>query len=233
MTDGVVARRQVRDRLDPGRPLDRGREEDRVHPRARAGVVVHVDESDSAGVLQRLRQVDEPADVPAERRVELDGDDPLLLPERAGQPRLGLLLAERDDELALLEVQARAGLALLLDGRADGGDLGRRRPAAAADDLGPELARVGRELGEVFGRRMGIDDAPAGEARQADVGQGRERLAVRAHLLQCGERGHQPRAVVRADRGHVQAGKPSRRIGRPYARERLGAFIEGHQRHDR
>ena len=107
------------------------------------------------------------------------------------------------DQLALLEVERRARLALLLDGRADRGDLHRRRPAAAADDPRAELAGVRGELGEVLGRRVRVDHAAAGKAREADVRQRRERLAA-VHLLERGERGEQAGAVVGAEGGDVE-----------------------------
>ena len=47
------------------------------------------------------------------------------------------------------------------------------------------------------------------------------------------ERGEQPGAVVRADRGDVERGEPVGRLARGDARERLGALVEGQQRDDR
>ena len=57
-------------------------------------------------------------------------------------------------------------------------DLGRRRAAAAADHPRAEVARVRGELGEVLRRRVRVDDAAAGEAREADVRQRGERPPV-------------------------------------------------------
>src|SRR5439155_14494491 len=102
------------------------------------------------GLLQRRRHLDETRAVAAERWIELDGHDPLPGRERARQPCLAPLLAERDDELGRVEDERRARLALFFHRRADGGDLRRRCPAAAADDLRTELARMRRELGEVL-----------------------------------------------------------------------------------
>ena len=121
---------------------------------------------------------------------------------------------------------------LLVDRGADRGDLRRRRAAAAADDAGAEIARVGGELREVVGRRVREDDAAAGETREADVGQRRERQAVGLELLQRGESGEEPRAVVRADRGHVQRGEPLGCLARRHAGQRLRALVEGEQRDD-
>ena len=68
------------------------------------------------------------------------------------------------------------------------------------------------ELGEVLRRRVRIDHAPAREAGEADVRQRGERPAVRAHLLERGERREQAGAVVRADRGDVELGEPVGRL---------------------
>ena len=64
------------------------------------------------------------------------------------------------------------------------------------------------ELGEVLRRRVRVDHAPAGQAREADVRQRRERAAVGLHLLERRQRGEQPGAVVRADRRDVELGEP-------------------------
>ena len=222
----------MRDGLDPAGALDRGGGDERAHPSARARVVVQVDEADAAGVLQRARDLDQAHHVGAERRVELRGDDPLPGPQRLLELRLALLFAERDDELALLEVERRPRRPVLVDRGADGGDLRRRRATAAADDAGPEVARMGGELREVVGRRVREDDATPGQAREADVGQRRERQAVGLELLQRGESGEEARAVVRADRGHVQAGEALGGVARGHARQRLRALVEGEQRDD-
>ena len=55
------------------------------------------------------------ADEAAERRIELNRDDPFVPAERARKSRLAVFLAERDDELALVELKRGARLALLLD----------------------------------------------------------------------------------------------------------------------
>src|SRR6266545_630165 len=89
----------------------------------------------------------------------------------------------------------------LLDRRSDRGDLRRGRTAAAADDPCAEIARLGRELGEVVRRRVRIDDAPARAARQPHVGLGAEGDAVRAaaHLRKGRERCLRADSAVRAD----------------------------------
>src|SRR3954463_5576913 len=99
-----------------------------------------------------------------------------------------MLLAERYPELPLGELERRPWLTLLLDGCADRGDLGRGRAAAAADHLRAEVTSMRRELGEVLGSCMGIDDAPACEAGEADVRERRERASVLLHLLERLER---------------------------------------------
>src|SRR5919109_17415 len=60
------------------------------------------------------------------------------------------LIPERADERGRFEHERRARLSLLLDGRADRGDLGRCRPAAAADHFCAEVTSVCGELGEVL-----------------------------------------------------------------------------------
>ena len=201
-----VARREMRDRLEPALALDRRRHHERAHAGARRRVVVDVDESDASGLPQCTRGLDQARAVRAQRRIELDGDDPFVLAQRAGEAGLALLLAERDDELPLVELERRARLTLFLDRGADRGDLCRRRPATAADHLRAEIACMRRELGEVLRRRVRIDDAAPGEAREADVRERGERLAVLAHPFERGQSGEQPGAVVRADRSDVEVG---------------------------
>ena len=108
------------------------------------------------------------------------------------------------NQIGGFEDERRARPALVLDGGADRRDLGRGRPATAADHLRAEIARVGGELGEVLRRRVRIDDAAAGEAGETDVGERGQRLAVVAHVLQRRERRQQPRTVILADGGHVE-----------------------------
>ena len=184
---GVVAGREVRDRLDPGGPLEHRRDDHGVHPGPRARVVVDVDEAHLARFLQPLRQLDEPADIAAQGRIELDRDDPLALAQRLAETGLALLLAEGRGQLPLLEHERRARFPLVLHRGADGGDLDRRRAAAAADDLRAELACVGGKLAEVVRRGVREDDAAAGKACEADVGQrGKRQLPV--HLFERRER---------------------------------------------
>ncbi len=80
---------------------------------------------------------------------------------------------------------------------------------------------------------MRIDDAPAGEARKPDVRERRERLSVRAHVLESDQRSHQTCAVIRPDRRDIEIGQPLGRLARGHACEGFGALVEGHQRDDR
>src|SRR5207248_4850175 len=99
----------------------------------------------------------------AKRRIELHRDDPFPFAKGAAEGGLALLLAECDDELALVEMERCPRLPFLLDSRADRRDLGRGCAAAAADDACAKVPRVRGELGEVLRCRMRIDDAPAGK----------------------------------------------------------------------
>jgi len=93
---------------------------------------------------------------------------------------------------------------------------------------------VRRELGEVLGRGVRVDHAPAAQAREPDVRQrGQRRAAVRAHRLERGQRSVQARAVVRADRGELQRPQAGGRVGGGHAGERLGALVEGQRGDDR
>jgi hypothetical protein len=123
--------------------------------------------------------------------------------------------------------------AILLHRGADGGDLDRGGPTAAADDPGAEVACVRRELGEVLGRRVRKDHPSAGEAREADVRQRCEDGAVPTHLFERGERCQQACAVVRAESGNRKLGQTLRGLRGRHACERLRVLVEGHQGHDR
>ena len=92
---------------------------------------------------------------------------------------------------------------------------------------------MGGELGEVLRCRVRIDDATAGEAREADVRQRGERPPVGLHLLERLERRQEAAAVIGADRGDVELVEALGRLARGDAGQRLGALVEGHQRHDR
>jgi len=227
-----VPRGDVRDRLDPAGALDR----DRGHQRVRAGaghrVVVDVDEADPTGVLERLRDREHRVVRAALGRVELDGGDPLSGAELAGELGLCRPLVRGDDELALRRCKRNGRLPLLLDGPRDRGDLGRRRAAAAADHARAERTRLRRELGEVLGRGVGVDDPAAREAGEADVGERRERPAV-AHCLEGGKRGVQASTVVRADGGEVVVRKLRDSVGCRDAAEGLGVLVEGEHGDDR
>src|SRR5207248_9756750 len=122
----------MRDRLEPGRTLDRARDHQRAHPGAGGRVVVDVDEAHAFRLLERGGDLEQAGARAAERRVELDRDDELVLAERARKARLALLLAEGHDELALARLEPGPGQPPLPDRRPDRRRPRRRRSAAAA-----------------------------------------------------------------------------------------------------
>ena len=217
----------------PAGPLDRDRGHDPAHAGAGAGVVVDVDEVRLAGLLECAARLDERAVVRAERRVELNGDDELLLAQHPGETGLFRRGLGGLGELALPDDERRHRRAVLLDRGLDRRDLGGGRAAAAADDARAEPACLGRELGEVVGRRVWEDDARAGEAGEADVRERGEHQPVALHRSQRVQRRRRPGAVVRPHRGDVEAGQAVRGLLRRDAAERLPVGVEGHQRHDR
>ena len=230
--DRHVARRQVRNRLDPAGTLDRDRGHDAAHARAGARVVVDIDEVRLARLAQGMARLDERAVVGAERGVELDRDDELLLAEHPGEPGLLRRGLRCVGELALADDERRGRGAILLDRAADRLDLCRRRAAAAADDAGAEPPRLRRELGEVVRGRVREDDPVAGEAREADVRERGEHEPVALHRGERVQGRRRAGAVVRPGRGDIELDEPLRRgLGRDAA-ERLAVGVEGHQRDD-
>ena len=171
--------------------------------------------------------------MPPRGGIDLHGDDELAGAELALEERLVLGLGRRDDELALAHDERRDGASALVDGGADGGDLGRRGAAAAADDSRAELLRVRGEVGEVLGRRMREDDPAPGQAREADVRHGHEWLSRAAHLLDRPERRLQAEPVVGAQRGHVLIRQGCGGVARRDAAERVRVLVEREQRDDR
>ena len=111
----------------------------------------------------------------------------------------------------------------------------RRRPAAAADQPRAEPPRVRGELGEVLGRRVRVDDAAAGEAREADVRERGERRAVVAPIASsAASAACRPGAVVRARSAARSSGRSrSAASAAETPAERLGALVEGQHRDDR
>src|SRR5437764_386286 len=79
---------------------------------------------------------------------------------------------------------------------------------------------------------MREDDAAAGKACETDVRQGGERLLA-VHSLERSERGQEPGAVVRTERGEVQPGEALRSFLRGDAGQGDGALIERQERDDR
>ena len=84
----------MRDRLEPALPLDRRGDHQRAHPGARRRVVVDVDEADASRLLQHARDLEQPRARAAERRIELDRDDPFVRAQCSRQAGLASLLAE-------------------------------------------------------------------------------------------------------------------------------------------
>ncbi len=80
---------------------------------------------------------------------------------------------------------------------------------------------------------MWEEDALARHAREPDVRQRREHLALGAHLGECGERSRGAGAVVRAVGREAQRAKPFARGVRRHAGERLTVAVERHQADDR
>src|SRR5205814_4512935 len=104
-------------------------------------VVVDVDVGGEAGRLDGAGDVEQPGVVAAERRVDLDRDDPAAGAEIAAELRLLARAGDgRHGELALRDVEALGRPSLLVDRRPDRRDLIRRRPAAAADQACAEAA---------------------------------------------------------------------------------------------
>jgi hypothetical protein len=136
------------------------------------------------------------------------------------------------NQLTLGGCEGHGRLALLLDRARDRCDLGRRRPAAAADDAGAERAGLRRELREVLGRRVRVDDAAAGEAGEPDVRERGERPSV-PHRLERSERRVQAGAVVGPDGGQVVIRQALDRVPGGDPAERLRVLVEGEHGHDR
>ena len=181
----------------------------------------------------RSGRVDQAVGVAAERRIELHRDHELARLEQACE--LGRLLRRLRQRIVPLLAGARrgAGGAVLVDGAADRGDLRRRRAAAAADQLRAERPCPCRELGEVLGGRVRERDARAGDRRQPDVRQGRERRSVAGHVGERVERRGRPAAVVRAERGQVELPQARAGVACRDAGHRHPVAVEAHQRHDR
>ncbi len=230
--DRRVARRQVRDRLDPGVALDRDRGHQPAHARSRARIVVHVDDLCDPRRLDPLRGVDEPGRVSAERRIELHRDD-----EPAGrqQPReLGRLLrlGGQVDGGARMRPGRGRRHTVLVDRVPDRGDLRGRRPAAPADQPCAERPRAGCELGEVLGCRVRERDPGAAPRGEPDVRQRRQR-SLAAHLGERRQCGRRPASVIRADSRDVEGGQLLGSGPRRHAAHRHRVAVEAQERHDR
>ncbi len=225
----------MRDRLDLHRSLDHGGGHERGETSPGHRVVVDVHDVDGFGSLEPCGHAEYRLHVRALGRIELDGDDPLAGLEPFLEQRPAQRRPWTGDDLALDHEERHARLAALLHGGVNGGDLRRRRPAAAADQQRTLAAGLGRELSEVVGSRVRVDDAPAGAAREADVRLGAEREAVRVlgHLREGGQRGLWPEAAVRPDDGDIDLLQPLDRLAGVDARQGLAVLVEGELRDDR
>ena len=201
--DGEVAGCQVRDRLDPGDALDRRGGHEAAHARARAWVVVHVDDVDVTRFLELACELEHRVRVAAARGVDLDRDCELARAQLALQRRL-----------ALGSGAGESGSG----SRTTSGAPGRRRSSIAARiaaiSVGvvpqqpptiraPSSFSVCREVGEVARGRVREHDPAPGEARKPDVRHRRQRLSGAPHPLESAQSGLWARAVVRSDRGDV------------------------------
>ena len=145
----------------------------------------------------------------------------------------GVAPVTTDDPVVGAMVPAAAGLPSRVG--AHGGDVGRRRPAAAADDPRPRVQEPRHDRPEP--RRLGRVDEPALEAlRQAGVGHDRARRLAGLGLAEPRQRveaGQRPDAAVDADGVHAGRGQ---RLDRGLGRRPVGqhqVLAEGHRRDDR
>ena len=219
---GRVARRQVRDRLEPAGALDRAGDHQRADPGASGRVVVHVHELHEAGALERLGDLEQPAARAAERRVELHRDHELAFAPSARASRVSRMSSPRATtapRLGDLEAETRAARALV-DRRADRRDLGRassrssRRSRARRDRArarrtrrSTRASRADRSPVRPAGSRGRCSGAPRARGRSACI------------CSSATERREQAGAVICADRGDAELGEP--RCGlRPPSRRR-------------
>ena len=190
----------------PSAALDGGRHDHRAELRARRRVVVDVDVAGRARLADRLDRLEQPR-VVARRAAGRSA------PRRRSAPRGGRGRAPSPRRSGA--IAATASVRSTTSSGADGTRSSSRAARMEAISIGvvpqqppmmrgAEAARLGGELGEVLGRRVGVDDPSAGEAREAEVRQRGQRRAVAAHLLERRQRRLEPRAVVRAHRRHVE-----------------------------
>ena len=152
----------------PHRALDRRGDHQRAHACARGRVVVDVDPADTIrtpSAPSRLRSTRRCCRRAAGRAEPRRPTRPALNARDSPVSRCSSPNATTSSGAS--NVERRPRLALVLDRRADGCDLGGRRAAAAADHLRAEVARMRGELAEVLGRRMRIDDAAARRCSRA------------------------------------------------------------------
>ena len=78
-----------------------------------------------------------------------------------------------------------------------------------------------REVGEIVGRRMRVDDTAGRDRREADVRKRGERRLARPHRLERAQRGLEACAMVRTDRREVERAEPRRGVGGANPADRL------------
>ena len=182
--------------------------------------------------FERPARLHERAVVGAERRIELDGDDELLLAQHPRQARLSGRCVGGFGQLALADDERRCRRAIFIDRGLDRGDLRRGRAAAASDDAGAESPRLRRKLGEVVRRRVREDHARSGKACEADVRERRQHEPFALHRGERVQRGRRAGAVVCARGSDIERIEPLGRLLGRDASERLSVRVEGHQRDD-
>ncbi len=137
-------------------------------------------------------------------------------------------------ELALADDERGARPALLVDRRADRRDLGRRGPAAAADDARAELLRVCGEVGEVRGGRVREDDAAA--ARGSRGRRSASRRAASRSRASARSRAAPPVAPAPWFAPIAATSSPASAAaarGRGHAADRVRVLVEREERDDR
>ena len=203
--------RQVRDRLDAARALDRDRRHDAAHPRAGARVVVDVDEvrlarlASARGRPRRARALFAPSGGSSWTETTNSCSRSI----RASSVSSGAASDASASSRSRTTSGAAGARSSSIAARI-AVDLRRRRAAAAADDAGAEPPRLRRELGEVVGRRVREDDARCRRGwrgRRSGARRGRARRAAsrRARSApppgrRCGSRRRPRRRARRAAR---------------------------------
>jgi hypothetical protein len=162
----------------------------------------------------------------AERRVELD--ETTNSPSRSSRASsVSSSRSAADGELALVDDERRAAARPRRRG-ADRGDLGGVVPQQPPIDPRAERARLRRELGEVVGRRVRVDDAAAGEAREADVRQRASDAPSRASAASAVSARSRACLWFGPDAATSRSAHRSAAVFRPRPAQRPGRRVEGH-----